>query len=519
MVAVKKIDSNVSGLRIAEELGTSGIGTLSGSEVWTPYEPNTYPDFGAEVSVVARTPISADRQRKKGVKTDIDVTAGFNSDLTQTNLADLLQGYFFADFRRKGEETPTNVDGTNEEFDVASTTGFFAGSLVWASGFDDAQNNGLHVVTTVTPNTSIAVAGSNLVDDASPSGTLVVVGHQFGAGDLDVTIPGGGNFPTYTTTTKDLTELGLIPGEWIFVGGDTAALAFTNVDGSGNEVNNGFKRVRAIAANTLTIDKSDFALTAEASATETVQVFFGRVLKNETGTLIKRRTYQAERQLGAPDDAAPTQIQAQYETGLVANEATFNIPTANKITVDLGFIGIGEDLIDGPTALKAGTRPALVETDAFNTSTDVKRQALTTLADGDEDPTPLFVVLEELTLTINNQAQALKGVGITGGFEITVGDFEVGGDLTAYFADTAAIAAVNAVNDVSLDFHLVKSNAGISFDLPLVALGDGRLNIERNEAIKIPLSNEAASGAKVNTNLNHTLLISFYDYLPTKADS
>lgn len=521
MTAVKKIDSNVTGLRIAEELGSSGIGTLSGSEVWTPYEPNSYSDFGGEVTTVARAPINPNRKRKKGVKTDTDFAAGFNTDLTQTNMEDILQGFFFADLRRKGEEAPTNVDGTSDEYDMAETAGFFVGSLVWASGFADAANNGLKRVTAVTLDTSIAVA-EDIVDDASPAGTLVVVGFQFDAGDLDVTGGTGGNYPRYTTTTKDMTELGLLPGEWFYVGGDSAALAFTNTDGSGNEVNNGFKRARSIAANVLTVDKSDYTMSDEASTTETVQIFFGRVLKDENGSLITRRTYQAERQLGAPDDASPSQIQAQYEGGLVANELTMNVGTADKINLDLAFVGIQEDRIDGPTSLKAGTRPTLVENPAFNTSTDVKRFALTVNSmTGDEDPTPLFSFIQELTITINNQAQALKAVGVTGGFDVTVGDFEVGGQMTAYFADIAAVDSVNDVDDVSLDLIIVRnnSNAGIAMDMPLITLNDGRPNVEKDEPVLLPLGNEAADGSGIDTNLNHTLMMSFFDYLPTKAET
>lgn len=521
MATVKKIDSNVTGLRIAEE---DTIGVLPGSPVWEPFEPNSYGDFGAEVTTVARNPINANRQRRKGNKTDEDASANFNTDLTQTNLQSILQGFFFADNLPKtefgGAGEITNVDGTTEDYDAASgLDAFDVGDLVFASGFTNAQNNGLKRVTAVSA-TALTVA-EDLVDESSPpSGAkLVKVGFQFSAGDLDVSAGAGGNFPTYDTTTKDLTELGLNPGEWIFVGGDSAALAFTNVDGSGNEVNNGFKRIRSISTNSLEVDKSDFALTTEASTTETVQVFFGRVLKNQTGSLIKRRTYQIERTLGAPDDSLPSEVQAQYEVGSVPNEVTLNYNSADKVTADLGFVSLREDRVDGPTALKSGTRPALTSGAFLNTSTDVKRVALSKVVAGDEDPAALFSIVQQFTLTVNNRASTLKGIGVTGGFDVTVGDFEVGGDITAYFADVAAIDAVNNADDISLDFHLVRSNAGISFDLPLLTLSDGRPTVEKDQAITIPLTNEAAEGSSIDAGLDHTLMVSFYDYLPDKADT
>ena len=72
-------------------------------------------------------------------------------------------------------------------------------------------------------------------------------------------------------------------------------------------------------------------------------------------------------------------------------------------------------------------------------------------------------------------------------------------------------------DDVSLDLHLAKDNAGVSYDLPLISLGDGRLTVEANEKVTIPFTNDAASGEKIATTLNHTLMITHWDYLPNAA--
>lgn len=509
MALVNKIDSNSTGLRFSEELS---IGVVDPSAVWFPLEPNSYPDFGGEVILKSRNPINSGRQRKKGVVVDVDSTGGLNTDLTQNNIENLLQGFFFADARTKlefgGASEITNVDGITEDYDAASgLDAFEVGDLVFASLFTNAANNGLKRVTTAAA-TALTVA-EDLVDETPPAtAQLVTVGFQFAAGDLDVTAPGG-VFPVLTTTAKDLTELGIIPGEWIFIGGDSASLAFSN------SVNNGYARVLSITTNAMTLDKTQATMVTEASTTETVQIFLGRVLKNEKTTLLQvRRSYQLERELGVPDDALPSEIQSEYVVGSIANELTFNFNQADLITADLTFLATDHETRSGATGLKAGTRPSIVDADAFNTSNDFSRLKMAISSTTDSNPTKLFAFLTEFTVTINNNATPNKAISVIGAFDISVGNFDVDGTATAYFSDVSAIAAVRSNSDVTLDFAIAKNNAGIVVDIPQISLGDGRLNVEQDEPITIPLTTPAAE----DSNFEHTLLMVFFDFLPTTAE-
>lgn len=515
MAAVNKIDSNITGLAYAEE---DSLGVLPGTPVWNPLEPNGYTDFGGEITTIARNPINPSRQRKKGVTTDLDASGGFGTDLTQSNIQDILQGFMFADLRRKAEfadsaNPVTDVDGTSEEYTAASGLDVFAvGDLIFAAGFAEANNNGLKRVTTLISDTDIVVA-ENIVDETPPiTASLVQVGFQFGSGEIDIVV--SGSLPVFSRAsgTKDFTDFGLIPGEWIYIGGDSAPTEFVNAE------NNGWARVRSVTATAITFDKAVTTMVVETGTSLTIQIFIPRTLKNELGTDIVRRTYNLERKLGAPDDSLPAEIQSEYIVGAVPSEMSLNINTADKITVDLSFVGIDSEQRTGATGIKAGTRATLVEQDAFNTSSDFSRIKLAQVVDGDEAPSALFAFVTDLTLTLNNNVTPNKAVGTLGSFEVTAGTFQIGGSMEAYFSNVAAVTAVRNNVDITLDFAIAKANSGMVFDIPLLSLGGGRPNVEQDQAIKLPLDMDAATAAKIDTTLDYTFMMCFFDYLPTVAE-
>jgi hypothetical protein len=500
-----KVDSNVTGLAFAEE---ASLRVLPGTPIWYPLEPNGYKDFGGQIATVARNPINPSRQRKKGVTTDLDASGGFTQDITPVNTPRLLQGFFFADAREKPSTQKmttaaiplTSVSAT-QYLAAAGLAVFLAGHIVLASNLGVAGNNGVKNVTASAAG-SITVAEALTVEASPPAAAkLDVVGFKFPAASVAITMVGG--LPRMTSSTTDLTTLGFVRGEWIYLGGDGAAgTKFLN--------NNGFARINQITTGYLEFDKTSWTPAAEISTGLTISIFMGLVIKNESvQNLIKRRTYNVERTLG--QDTVGTM--SEYLVGAVPNELTVNMPQADKITMDMSFVAVDNEQRTGTVAPKAGTRIVLPPADAFNTSNDFARIKLAIVTPTDAAPVPLFAYATEISLTVNNNVTPNKAVGVLGAFDTSAGTFEVGGKLTAYFADITAVQAVRNNSDVTIDLVMVKNNTGLLWDIPLLSLGDGRLSVEQDQPITLPLDTNAAE-----SKFGHTLLFQSFPYLPNAAD-
>lgn len=520
--SAQKIDSNFTGLRYAFEVC---IGTLPGEDgetfatdavgipaeelggstpIWRVIEPNSYSDFGAEISTTQRAPITSNRQRPRGIVTDLDATAGFQIDYTGDNLEHLMPCFFFAawhrtaEFGRSSQEaiggiTSNVVDGTG--IDAV----FQDGSLVILRNFDEGDNNtGLKRVTDTSVANQITLAPST--DDAGTDAAAYVkeVGFQATADDLE--IDASGARPVMNSTSLDFTTLPLQAGDWMYIGGDGANTSFSNAG------NNGFVRIYSIAANTLTFDKTQNTMTTEdpSGGSMTVQLFFGDFIKNEDDSdLIITRSIQLERSLSTAG--------FEYVQGCVANELSINVSSADKVTADLAFIGTDATQVETGNR-KSGDTPALATSSkTFNTSSDFSRIRL---ADNTALQTPLFAFITELTLSINNNVTPAKAVGALGAFDVTVGDFVAEGSVTAYFSDIAAVQAVKSNTEVTFDFAMVTDNTGWIFDVPSINLGGGQPSVEKDSPITLPLTLNAARDDILAT----TLQAVYFPYLPSAAE-
>jgi hypothetical protein len=503
--AINKIDSNVTGLRYAVE---DCFKVLPVTPNWIPLEPNSYGDFGAKITSVSRNPINPSRQKQKGVTTGLEATADFEMDLTHTNHLHFMQGYLFAVAREKPTTAPLNaavipttaVATADSSYAMSAPTAalFKAGHVFRASGFVGANNNGIKVAG--TPIAGKVVSTTALTIEASPPATanLQVIGFQFPSADVSIVM--NGSIPRLTASVTVMTGLGLIPGEWVQLGGDLTAETFA--------VNKGFARIGAITATYIEFDKVTWASPgAEAGTGKTIRLYMGTVVKNEnTPSLIVRQSYQFERTLGS--DANGTM--AQYVIGAVPNELSIDIKQEDKITSNFGFVAADSENKTGLDGLKSGTRPTLSASTAFNSSDNLPRISLSVLDALTAVPTPLVAFVTDVSLKIGNGVTGMKAVGILGSFDTNAGQLDITGSVTAYFQDMRAIKAVRNNDSITMDVILSNNNTGIVFDIPLLTLGNGLPKVEQDKPITVPLDTMAVESA-----FGHTLLYVNFPYLPT----
>ena len=509
-MAVEKQEGRVVGLAVTRETDKR---TLPANPLWETREPNEFADFGAEYATVARRPYSTNRSRKKGTISDRDDRCGWNEDVTQNNMVARVEEFCFAAARRTPRTFSTAALSASSRYTVTSGAAFLVGALVLATGFGVAANNGLKVVNAKDA-AYVGVSSVLSQEAAAPQGArLKTVGQAFAAGDLSVAKVGAR--VVITSKAFDFRQLPLIPGQWLFVGGDAIGDRF---DG----ITPGYARIglAGVSADgtSLSFDKTTFAAAdgfANDGAGKTVRLFFGDVVKNEDDPdLIQRFTIQAERFLGRDDDGR----QSEYLEGCVANEMTWNSPMADKVSVDLGYIAMYYGKRPGALGPKAyangATLAKALAEEAINTTSNVYRLRLSVIDPNTLNPTPMFARVTDWTLTIANGTTANKAQGVLGAFDASSGMFEVDGEFTGYFNNTAAMNAIEQNADTTFDAIYAKKNAAIILDVPLIGPGGGELDVSMDEAIMIPVTTAAAESP-----FGHTILFTWLPYVPSVGNA
>lgn len=492
-----RILTNNTSLSVATE---ATVGTLPGSPTWEFVEPNTVGQFGSTITKVARNPISRNRQRRKGIVTDLDSAVDFEGDLT-TSLFDLfIEGFMFANYLGEVDRDPSAVSGT--DYTVDTGTVVEVNALVRGVGFLVTGNNGLHVVDGVPTTTSITATG--LAIEAAPPATarVEVVGLEGPTGDIGVIESAG--VISITSTVIDFTAFNLIPGQFIHIGGTATANRFFAAP---DKNNSGFVRVVSVTATLMVVDKATETFVTDTGTGQSIQIFFGQFVKNVStnDANFLERSYHMEMEYPG---LAANGVDSKYEyaKGNFCNTMGITLPLTDKSTLSYGFIGTDTDKPTETRASEAENATDPIHTDGFGTATDCTRLRITKV-----DETGLTTDFKSATITIGNEISPEKALCNLGAVYMNYGNFLIDIEAQLMFTDSGVTDAIRDNETVTMDFGVKNEDGVIMFDIPSMTLGDGSHEFPVNETVLINVTCEAHE----DPVLGNSLGVSKFPYVPT----
>lgn len=488
----------------------ASLAVLPGSPTWKLLEPNDISTFGATITTVSRTPISKNRQRKKGTIADLESAAEFEHDLTREVAIDFFEGFVFATFTpivSLSSGTPNNLaadddvtgSGTEGFTHAAITTALANNTLIFVRGFTQTAANGLFVVDGTNSTTTVTdLTTTPGIVDETPSqaqhATLDVAGRRGASGDLVWTAA----TKTLSSTALNFTTLGLTKGQLVHIGGIIAANQFTGGVAYG--------RVKTISATAIVFDKVTGTLVADdTGAAKQIDILFGRFLRNVPvdNAAYLERSFQFEAAYANLNN--PSGDKYEYSKGNLCNSMELKLPLTDKATVTFGFIGTDTEVPTATRKTNASTPVIPVQTTAFNTTSDLARIRITKL-----DENGLTTCFKDVTITLNNNVSPEKCLGTLGASFMNTGNFEVNLDAKVLFTNSEVVDAIRNNETVTMDCILKNGDGGIGIDLPAMTLGDGAKEFPVNESVLISLKGECFADPTLGTSIG----ISMFPVLP-----
>lgn len=536
-----RVPTNNVGLRFVRETST-GVLATSG---WRVLEPNDITAFGAELTTVDRRPISPDRGRKKGTVTDLDSSVEFEADLTVDAFDDFAEGFVFAEWANvefslvhpKLNGAALDTDGTTDDFDLTGalsglTNGTLlvskliynvgaARSLLYAKGYLNAANNGLHELNAqpVGGDAVLQVASSLVTETAPANATVDVAGVRVSDGDLTLTVSGSTATLVSAADVTDWAALGILAGMYIYIGSDDGSGGVQNALGTAAGTADdtyGYARVTSVSGATINLDKLSATITGTADNTGDgdADIMFGRFLRNVAVTNDSDDNRYFEQTFGFetvyPDLGGVGTDEYEYALGNFANELSLNIPLGDKATATWGFIGTTTDPITASRETGPSSALSPLRTTAFNTSSDVASISTDVVSSVSD------VCFKDLTLTLNNNVSAEKCIGVIGATAVNVGLFEVTLEGQMLFTRKEITNAIRNNTTVTFAAILKNDDGAIAIDIPSLTFGDGSKEYPTDEAVLVNITGTAfndPAGTIPNVSLGITRLAS----VPTNA--
>ncbi len=475
---------------------------------WRQLEFNTINSYGEAIETVARRPISSVRGRRAG--TVVNATSGveFETDLTMDSVSEFAEGFVFAEYANvefdlthaKVKGSALNATATGYAFGAALSTftngTLLAGkmvfaaagaiTLVYARGYALAANNGLKPLNADVTAASTEVTVSGLSVETAPANAKVEYA-GLRTDDLTLTISGstatlvsGGDITNWST-------YGLRAGQWIHIGSGSTTGAVQNAY-STNTVY-GYARITSISGATLNLDKLDSHLTGGPHAPATIDVMFGRFLRNVAvdqnadDTRYLERTYQFE--VSYPNLGTAGATEYEYAKGNFANQLELNLPLSDKSGGSWQFLGTSTADITASRSTGPSTAVAPVKTTAISTSGDIASLSTDVVSLVSD------VCFKDLTVTILNNASYEKCLGVRAASFVNVGLFEVNLGGSMLFTNKAIVNAIKNNTTVTFAAILKNSDGGLVLDMPSLKFGDGARDFPVDQSVLVNITGQS----------------------------
>lgn len=447
---------NATTVHIARQ---SGYGSLGGSPEWHALKPTTIGGGLAQTERAMHDTIDASNQYEAGSVVDVTADVPLSQGLTYQAASLLLPGAMRTSWSgpvalETAATRPTSA--TSAHFVVPTMSAALpANTLIKVSGCAVAANNGVKVVSSGGTTTQIPCSGLTAETfTAAQNVTIEVCGYQFASGDLTVTV--SGSTITLGTTTKDLTELGLVSGQSIWVG-DTSNAAYSYATAA---VGGPARLTAAPTANAMTVDSTFTTWTTDNGSSKTIRVYFGqtaRVVARDSGAY-SEGYYTVEHTI--ENLGAANGNRYQYTTDGVLDTLTLAAPAAALATLEASLIGVDVESTD--TRKTNASTPTLAKrTIAYNTTSDISGR-LKLLSDG----TALTGYITSATVTIENGAQRNPAHGVLGSAVTSFGKVRVRVSIEAFLTESALITAARSNLAISANIWLRNADGAIVLDVP-----------------------------------------------------
>lgn len=439
----------------ATSLSTAKVCDPVAQTVWKYWEPNEVSSFDASLTKEARDPISQNRGGGKAAVVALEAAPGFSHDLTVDFVDYFFDDFLFTNWVGAAARKFTLSAVTSTGYTVATGAVVPVGSIVYASGFLNAANNGRKVVSG-TP-TATSVTASGLTAEATPpaNAQLHVVGIEYAVGDIALDADG-----SLTTAAANFVTQGYVANQWIDVRG------FTGQTGST------LARILTVAADKLTLANS--TLVTEVGTGKTISIYQAQLARTVPVTSADFRQPVMTMEL-RHNSVVP---EFEYARRAQANQIVLNLPVSAKATADVTFSAAD---VEAPTTTRRlGTWTSTVNNDSMAAATGARRVSV-----DKADESGLSSYVKDVTITINNNggSEAVWG-DLTATFN-TFGNQSVSSATEAVFIDGSVLRAARNNDTIQLTLGLSNAQGVVIFHQPDSTWDDPAKVLNRNENTKI----------------------------------